>query len=629
MRLENFSMRSQIYLLTFPLLALIIGMGVYLNYNSYTEWKDANKLEAQAEKEKAISAFIHEFQKERARSVLYSAKSIDKSELDKQRSNVDKALDDIKEKFKDDPEGYTKIYDGAQKAREVVNNGEAVAAFTPLFKAHIALSIKTIVELFKTANFEGMETKFSSLSIFEKAKENMGQLRARMNIIFSQDKALTTKELDSLSSLLSGVTTNLESPGLQLSKEGQERIDTILSSNEWAEILKKYGTVIEKSTEGNYGIKPVEFSNAITAQINNVFDVIQSEHKNSTDELSAIVSKVKSTFIYSLITLLVVIAVTIFVSLKITSTLTSHLTKIITGLNETTPQLTESASSLNGLSTDLSSCATEQAAAVQETASSLEEVFGMITRNAENSETAKNSSTSSLTQVNRGQQSVRNMLDSINEISQNNESMNSFINKSNKDLEEIVKVINEISDKTKVINDIVFQTKLLSFNASVEAARAGEQGKGFAVVAEEVGNLAQMSGNAANEIKGLIDSSIAKVNNIVSTTKTQVDRLAHEGQEKIQNGVKRAEECDEVLKIIHTAVTEVESLITEVSLASNEQSKGISEVNKAMGQIDQATHQNSMSSQNVSMNSGQVLQLSGSIKEYSEQLKTILNGRAA
>jgi methyl-accepting chemotaxis protein len=54
----------------------------------------------------------------------------------------------------------------------------------------------------------------------------------------------------------------------------------------------------------------------------------------------------------------------------------------------------------------------------------------------------------------------------------------------------IVGMIQEIGNKTKIINDIVFQTKLLSFNASVEAARAGEQGKGFAVVASEVGSLA-------------------------------------------------------------------------------------------------------------------------------------------
>ena len=74
-------------------------------------------------------------------------------------------------------------------------------------------------------------------------------------------------------------------------------------------------------------------------------------------------------------------------------------------------------------------------------------------------------------------------------------------------------LISEIGNKTKVINDIVFQTKLLSFNASVEAARAGEHGKGFSVVAEEVGNLAHMSGNSAKEITQLLESSINRVNN--------------------------------------------------------------------------------------------------------------------
>lgn len=445
--------------------------------------------------------------------------------------------------------------------------------------------------------------------------------------IFGQNRELTAKELGDLSALLTGVTSNLESPGLQISKEGKAKIQTILQSKEWAEIIAKFELIIDKSGLGNYGTNPVEVFGKVTVQINNIYAIIQAEHDNSTVQLTNATNRVQQGFYFTIGILLTIIMLTLYISLKITNSLTTQLTQVITGLNETTPQLTESASSLSALSSDLSSCATQQAAAVQQTASSLEEVFGMISKNAENSETAKHSSSSSLTQVNKGQDSVKNMLDSINEINKNNESMNSFIVKSNKDLEEIVHVINEISDKTKVINDIVFQTKLLSFNASVEAARAGEQGKGFAVVAEEVGNLAQMSGNAANEIKGLIDDSIEKVNAIVASTKSQVDRLAHDGQEKIHNGVKRAEECNQVLETIHSAVIEVETLISEVSLASNEQSKGISEVNKAMGQIDQVTHQNSISSQNVSASSEQVLQLSSSIQNYSEELKNILNGR--
>jgi methyl-accepting chemotaxis protein len=67
-------------------------------------------------------------------------------------------------------------------------------------------------------------------------------------------------------------------------------------------------------------------------------------------------------------------------------------------------------------------------------------------------------------------------------------------------ISEVFKIVQEIAEKTNVINDIVFQTKLLSFNASVEAARAGEHGKGFAVVSEEIGKLAASSGKASVEI---------------------------------------------------------------------------------------------------------------------------------
>ncbi len=309
-----------------------------------------------------------------------------------------------------------------------------------------------------------------------------------------------------------------------------------------------------------------------------------------------------------------------------TKTLTGQLTSVINELNQTTPQLTESASSMSSLSTELSSCATEQAAAVQETASSLEEISAMVRRNSDNANNAKSSSMASLQSVKNGQQSVSNMLSAMEEINSNNDAFNAFMAKNNDELSEMVKVITNISDKTKVINDIVFQTKLLSFNASVEAARAGEQGKGFAVVAEEVGNLAQMSGNAANEIKGLLDESIIKVNQIVNTTKSQVEKLVGEGKEKIQAGVEKARECDIALSEINSTVATVESLVSEVAHASGEQSQGLEEVNKAMGQIDEVTNQNTIASQSVSENSAQVMELSQSIKTTSDKLLVLLTG---
>ncbi len=318
--------------------------------------------------------------------------------------------------------------------------------------------------------------------------------------------------------------------------------------------------------------------------------------------------------------------ISMFIGVSLARAISNQLAEAINELNTSTPELTQSAGSMSSLSIELSSCATEQAAAVQETAASLEEISAMISRNTENANNAKNSSTSSLNSVKQGQHAVSNMLKAMEEINQNNEAFNQFMSKNNAEMSEMVQVISNISEKTKIINDIVFQTKLLSFNASVEAARAGEQGKGFAVVAEEVGNLAQMSGNAANEIKGLLDESIVKVSKIVTTTKTQVDRLIIEGKEKVESGITKARECDVALNEINKAVASVEVLVTEVSVASAEQSQGIQEVNRAMGQIDEVTNQNSIASQSVAANATQVMGLSTSISATADKLLLLLIG---
>ena len=91
-------------------------------------------------------------------------------------------------------------------------------------------------------------------------------------------------------------------------------------------------------------------------------------------------------------------------------------------------------------------------------------------------------------------------------------------------LQNIAVIINQINSKTAVINDIVSKTELLSLNASIESARAGEYGKGFCyLLLKEVGNLAKVSGKAANEIQELITASQEQVNKILGLTKARVD----------------------------------------------------------------------------------------------------------
>lgn len=218
------------------------------------------------------------------------------------------------------------------------------------------------------------------------------------------------------------------------------------------------------------------------------------------------------------------------------------------------------------------------------------------------------------------------MLNSMNEISQSNEAILAQVNEGNRQMTEIGKVIREIGNKTKVINEIVFQTKLLSFNASVEAARAGEHGKGFAVVAEEVGNLAQMSGNAAKEISEMLDGSILKVEGIVEETKTKVESLVLKGKEKVDNGVVVAKQCSSVLDQIVDNVSKVSELSRETSHANKEQAMGISEINKAMSQLDMSTQQNAAASEEAASASEELSAQANSLKAVADELIAVING---
>ena len=128
----------------------------------------------------------------------------------------------------------------------------------------------------------------------------------------------------------------------------------------------------------------------------------------------------------------------------------------------------------------------------------------------------------------------------------------------------------KIADIIGVIDGIAFQTNILALNAAVEAARAGEQGRGFAVVASEVRSLAQRSAAAAKEIKGLITTSV----------------------ERVEQGTQLVDKAGETMTQVVGAIRRVTDIMGEISAASSEQSTGVAQVGEAIVQMDQATQQN-------------------------------------
>ncbi len=276
------------------------------------------------------------------------------------------------------------------------------------------------------------------------------------------------------------------------------------------------------------------------------------------------------------------------------------LTSVISRLSGSSREVSAASSTSASSATELSEAATEQAAGLQETMASIEEISAMVSQNAESANKVKGVVDTNLKASNEGTTSVNEMLQAIGEIKSTNDEILGQMERSNKEFAEIVKIIGDIGEKTRVIDDIVFQTKLLSFNASVEAARAGEHGKGFAVVAEEVGNLAQMSGNAAKQITDLLSGSIKKVNEIVEQTTQRVDALVEIGKDKISLGQSTAQKCRAALDKITENANTVASMVTEITEASREQAQGVQEINKAISQLDQVTQQNATLAQQSS-----------------------------
>ena len=198
----------------------------------------------------------------------------------------------------------------------------------------------------------------------------------------------------------------------------------------------------------------------------------------------------------------------------------------------------------------LSQGATEQASSIEQLSASIIEISDQVRSNAVNA----NNATSLV------------------------ESVGKEIDRSNIHMQEMIRAISEISDKSaqigriiKTIDDIAFQTNILALNAAVEAARAGAAGKGFAVVADEVRNLAGKSAQAASETTELIESSISAV----------------------LNGTRIADETAESLSSVVTGASKITSLMQDISKASNEQANSIGQVTQGIEQISGVVQTNS------------------------------------
>ena len=248
-----------------------------------------------------------------------------------------------------------------------------------------------------------------------------------------------------------------------------------------------------------------------------------------------------------------------------TKNLKEHLSRLSNGVNGLGDSITKMLkdNKSNGLTLDKSSnlllinvdklniSSNEAASSLEETAAAIEEITSNIRNNTE---------------------SIAKMANFSEKVTNSAILGEKLANETNVSMDDINAQVTAINEAISVIDQIAFQTNILSLNAAVEAATAGEAGKGFAVVAQEVRNLASRSSEAAKEIKIIVENATKKAN---------------DGKEISNNMIEGYKELNE-------NITNTINLIQDIEMSSKEQLMGIEQINDAVNSLDQQTQQNAM-----------------------------------
>ncbi|ADG93595.1 methyl-accepting chemotaxis sensory transducer [Arcobacter nitrofigilis DSM 7299] len=283
--------------------------------------------------------------------------------------------------------------------------------------------------------------------------------------------------------------------------------------------------------------------NYIAKTINNLVDKLQDMLGSNLHKITYVLDK--------------------YAKLDFTSKIENESGKLVLALNNVTDLISQILyeNKSNGLTLDytsnellenvqkLNESSTSAAASIEETAAAIEEITGNIRLNTE---------------------TIVKMSEFSNEVTSSVHVGEELANKTTIAMDEINTQVSSINEAITIIDQIAFQTNILSLNAAVEAATAGEAGKGFAVVAAEVRNLASRSAEAAKEIKKIVESANLKAN----------------------YGKSIADEMKNGYKLLYNNVSQTTELISDIETASREQLLGIEQINHAVNLLDRQTQEN-------------------------------------
>ncbi len=252
-----------------------------------------------------------------------------------------------------------------------------------------------------------------------------------------------------------------------------------------------------------------------------------------------------------------------------------NLQTTISGIKEVSEQVASGSDALSTSAQLLAHNTSQEASTLEEISSMTNDIQTNVGKNADATIEASDLLKNIVATVETGSAKMAEMKESMDEIQRSSE--------------EIEKIV-------KMIDDIAFQTNILSLNAAVEAARAGAAGKGFAVVADEVRNLAAKSAEAAKNTMQLVEMS----------------------SRSVKVGGELTIETDESLKAIHTSIGQFAGLMDGITEASKEQEGAIKQITLGIEQLANAVQSNSATAEESASSTNELNRLAGTLKDEVE-----------
>jgi methyl-accepting chemotaxis protein len=658
MKLSSISQRL-VLLVTVPLVALTV-LASLLIIQAYTSYR--NSIQTHQLMSLSVSAgnLIHTLQIERgATAGFLQSKGQKFSDVlpDLRKKTSERLADFTKEAAMIDSGQMPKLVEAVSKAQDTLNKladirqrASDLSITVPEGVGYYSATIAQLVEAMGVGVELNSDASISQQMIaylsFLRAKENAGQERALVTAAFAANK-IEPAQYRTILTKINHQESYLNDFRSIASTELKASLVGVLDGAAAKEVASFRETLINKSSEGDFGVEPTQWFKTITMKIDGLHATEELITNQINTDAAALQQASRNQLVVILIGGLASILLTVVVSYWVARSVSAPLNemvsftersianndfsgkvpehgasevirtgkalnqlidkfrKIILETKQSSEQITAAAHALAVSSNEVKENSIVQSSAAESVAAAVEESSVSISETANNAQAATElviHARKDSEHAGKIMQETVTKMDGVAKLIRDSGDSVHHLDESSQKIGHIVQVIKEIAD----------QTNLLALNAAIEAARAGEQGRGFAVVADEVRKLAERTGLATGEIGALIK---AIQDEIGGTVVSMQQANLHAGA-----SLELVSQSSKALQQIDGNDFEVSKNVQSISNALSEQDAAIRQIAVNVEQIAQMTESNNNASTEnnatASELDGLALQLRNSVSVY-------------